>query len=54
MGSQKHSGIKIMFFFQTKLSVINFFNTDTILKDFHLHGETVPQKGNKKVLFQAV
>lgn len=37
-----------MFFFQQSFLSLIFFNTDTLLKDFHLKGETVPQKGNNK------
>lgn len=54
MSSQKHNGIIIMLFFQQSFLSWYFFNTDTLLKDFHLKGETVPQKGNNEVLFQAV
>lgn len=48
MGPQEHSGIKYMFLLQAKLSFVNVFSSNILLKDFHHKGVTVPQRGNNK------
>lgn len=42
MDPREHRGIKNTFLFQAKLSLVNVFSSDILLKDFYPKGVTVP------------